>query len=127
MCTLSATAVVVFTTGLLAWCTFISPAHAHAARGRGTVIVSADPVPSVARYDYYRLYRVRFENMDQVVIFQELERVTDAVIFYGHAHHIGQSLTVLVAAHKIADFTELLRRFHVEHKILVREQKLPVY
>lgn len=75
---------------------------------------------NVARYDNYRLYRVHITTADQIAMFQELERVSDSCIFYGHARQIGQRITILVAAHKIADFTELLERFLVEHTILVR-------
>lgn len=82
-------------------------------------VVHAEQGPNAARYDNYRLYRVRFETAEQVAIFQELERVSDSCIFYGHARQVGQSLTILVAAHKTADFAELLERFVVEHTILV--------
>lgn len=81
--------------------------------------VHAEQGPNAARYENYRLYRVRFENTEQVAIFQELERVSDSCIFYGHARQVGQSLTILVSAHKTADFAELLDRFAVEHAILV--------
>lgn len=86
-------------------------------------IVAADAQqqspPNVARYDNYRLYRLYLTTDEQVAAFQELERVSDSVIFYGHARKVGQSLSILVAAHKIADITELLQRFRVEHRILV--------
>lgn len=78
-----------------------------------------DVRPNEARYDNYRLYRVKIVNDEQVAMFQDLERISDSCIFYGHARNVGQELTILVSAHKIADFTELLQRYVVEHRILV--------
>lgn len=75
---------------------------------------------NAARYDNYRLYRLHLENDQQVRKFQELEEVSDSVVFYGHARHPAQNLTILVSAHKIADITELLKRYRVDHKILVK-------
>lgn len=85
-----------------------------------TSAANAQEGPNVARYDNYRLHRVHITTDEQVAILQELESVSDSCIFYGHARQIGQRLTILVAAHKIADFNELLERFAVEHTILVR-------
>lgn len=87
--------------------------------GLASSLVDGEQNPNVARYDHYRLYRLTLSTDEQVQIFQELERVSDSVIFYGHARNVGQSLSILVAAHKIADITELLHRFIVEHRILV--------
>lgn len=74
---------------------------------------------NAARYDNYRLYRLHLETDEQVQIFVQLEKISDSVVFYGHARNPGQRLTIMVAAHKIADITELLKRFSVEHHILV--------
>lgn len=53
-----------------------------------------------ARYDNYQLIRVNLKTNEHVKLFQELEEKSDSFIFYGHARNIGQSLTILVAAHK---------------------------
>lgn len=74
---------------------------------------------NVARYDNYRLYRVHITTDAQVAMLQELELRSDSCIFYGHARRIGQRLTILVSAHKIADFAELLERYALEHQLLV--------
>lgn len=74
---------------------------------------------NAARYDNYRLYRLHLETEEQVKIFVELEEISDGVVFYGHARNTGQKLTIMVAAHKVADINELLERFKVEHQILV--------
>lgn len=77
------------------------------------------PIENKSRYDNYRLYHVHFENDEQVKVFQELEDRSDSCIFIGHARAPGQKLSILVAAHKVADVTDLLERFHIEHEILV--------
>lgn len=77
------------------------------------------PIENKSRYDNYRLYHVHFENDEQVKVFQELEERSDSCIFIGHARAPGQKLSILVAAHKVADVTDLLERFNVEHEILV--------
>lgn len=74
---------------------------------------------NVARYDNYRMYIVHFENSEQVKVFQDLEAHSDSCMFMGHARQVGQTLSILVAAHKIADFADLLQRYTVEHDILV--------
>lgn len=76
--------------------------------------------PNAARYDNYRLYRLQLETDEHVQVFQQVEAISDSVIFYGHARNPGQHLTIMVAAHKIADITELLTRYNVQHRILVR-------
>jgi len=72
-----------------------------------------------ARYDFYRLYRVHLETEEHVQIFKELEERCDSVTFYGHARHPDQYLTIMIAAHKIADFITLLERYNVSGVVLV--------
>ena len=72
-----------------------------------------------ARYDYYRLYRVHLDTEEHVKLFQEVEEKSDSFTFYGHARKPGQDLTILVAAHKIADMTDLMKRYNVTGRILV--------
>lgn len=84
-----------------------------------TSVAAGQQSPNAARYDNYRLYRLHLATDEQVTVFQELERLSDSVIFYGHARSVGQDLTVLVAAHKVADFAELVQRYKVENRILV--------
>lgn len=74
---------------------------------------------NAARYDNYRMYLLHLETDEQVQIFVELEEISDSILFMGHARRPGQRLTIIVAAHKVADVTELLQRFSVEHQILV--------
>lgn len=75
---------------------------------------------NIATYDNYRVYRIHLTNAEQVETFNQLNLGSDSFTFLGHARNVGQRLTILVAAHKIADFHELLERFAVEHAILVK-------
>ncbi|XP_055376977.1 zinc carboxypeptidase [Condylostylus longicornis] len=71
-----------------------------------------------ARYDFYRIYYVHLDTEEQVKVFQDLEAKSDSHTFYGHARHTDQKLTIMVAAHKIADFVDLLELYKVEHRVL---------
>lgn len=84
-----------------------------------STVIANDSNQNIARFDNYRVYRITFETEQQVKIFQELEQQSDSCTFYGHARAPGQKLTIMVAAHKIADVADLLERFHVEHEVLV--------
>lgn len=53
-----------------------------------------------ARYDNYRLLRLRLQTAEHIQLFQELEDESDSYTFYGHALQAPQDLTLLVAAHK---------------------------
>jgi len=65
--------------------------------------------PDQARYDNYRIYNVEFENEEQIELFQKLEEQSDSLTFIGHAREIGQKLSILVAAHRVADIADLLK------------------
>lgn len=77
-----------------------------------------------ARYDRYRLVRVHLETDEQVSVFQELETKSDSFIFYGHARAPGQKLTVMVAAHKIPEYNDILVRYNVSAELLVSKRTL---
>lgn len=72
-----------------------------------------------ARYDNYQLVRVSLQTDDHVKLFQEIEAESDSYVFYGHARKIGQQLTILVAAHKIFEFNDIVKRFGLEFVVLV--------
>ena len=72
-----------------------------------------------ARYDNYRVYRVHLKIDEQVKIFQELEAKSDGYIFIGHARKCNQYLIILVAAHKIATLTDILKSNEFDYKVLV--------
>uniref|UniRef100_A0A0K8URM8 Zinc carboxypeptidase A 1 n=1 Tax=Bactrocera latifrons TaxID=174628 RepID=A0A0K8URM8_BACLA len=78
----------------------------------------------IARYDHYRVYSVELDTDKHVDLFQKLEQQSDSLTFMGHAREVGQKLTLLVAAHKVADFANLLQTFNVKHRILVCIHKI---
>ncbi|ALC42357.1 CG2915, partial [Drosophila busckii] len=71
-----------------------------------------------ARYDHYRIYNVQFDNEDQINLFQKLEQQSDSLTFIGHAREVGQKLSILVAAHRVADFADLLTTYKLTHRVL---------
>lgn len=73
----------------------------------------------MARYDNYRIYNVEFSSEKHVQLFKELEEQSDSMSFIGHPREVGQKLSILVAAHKVADLTLLLKHYQVTHRILV--------
>lgn len=83
------------------------------------VVHGLDIDKNTARYDNYRLYRLHLTTQEHVRIFQEIEERSDSYSFIGHAREVDQKLIVLVAAHKVAECADILRRYSVEHVILV--------
>lgn len=82
-------------------------------------ICLAHGIEDKARYDNYRVYSVHLKTDEQVKIFQEIEARSDSYIFIGHARQTNQNLTILVAAHKVADITDILTSNNVGHTVLV--------
>lgn len=72
-----------------------------------------------ARYDHYKLVRVGLKSEDHVKLFQEIEAESDSYTFYGHARKIGQELTILVAAHKAFEFSDIVERYGLNYIVLV--------
>lgn len=85
-------------------------------------ICLAHGVEDKARYDNYRVYRVHLKTVEQVKIFQQIEAHTDSYMFMGHAREANQNLTILAAAHKVADLTDILTSNNIGYKILVSWQ-----
>ncbi|XP_055678989.1 zinc carboxypeptidase-like isoform X1 [Lutzomyia longipalpis] len=84
-----------------------------------SVSVSSCDIADKARYDNYRLYRLHLETEEQVKMLQELEKMSDSYIFIGHARHPDQDLTIIVAAHKIAEAADLFKRYNITAQVLV--------
>lgn len=76
-------------------------------------------VEDKARYDNYRIYNVHFKTDEQVKLFQQIESLSDSYIFIGHAREKNQNLTILAAAHKIPDFTYILKSNNVAYTVSV--------
>ena len=72
-----------------------------------------------ARHDNYKLIRVGLKRDDHVKLFQEIEAESDSYTFYGHARKIGQELTILIAAHKIFEFEDIVERNGLNYIVLV--------
>lgn len=85
----------------------------------GLCFCFATGVEDKARYDNYRVYNVHLKTDDQVKVFQQIEGRSDSYIFIGHARETNQNLSILVAAHKIAELTDLMKDNQVAYKILV--------
>lgn len=83
------------------------------------LICSTNGVDDKARYDNHRIYRVHLKTDDQVKVFQEIEQRSDSYQFMGHAREANQNLSFLVAAHKIADLTDILTDYKIGYEILV--------
>ncbi|XP_017145900.1 zinc carboxypeptidase [Drosophila miranda] len=88
--------------------------------GDGICLIDAGspPPPDQARYDHYRIYNVQFDNQEQIELFQKLEDQSDSLTFIGHAREIGQKLSILVAAHRVSDFADLLKTYKLKHRVL---------
>lgn len=78
-----------------------------------------EPFKDQSRYDHYRVYNVELDTEQHVKLFKKLEEQSDSMSFMGHAREVGQKLTILVAAHKVADLSDLLQHYQVKHRILV--------
>lgn len=80
------------------------------------------PTGNKARYDNYRLYGVYIDRPEQLKVFQELIAESDSYMFYvSPSGRLGQRLLIIVAAHKIAEMTDLLHRYDVRHEIWVKK------
>ncbi|KAI8128649.1 Zinc carboxypeptidase A 1 [Lucilia cuprina] len=77
-----------------------------------------EPFKDQSRYDHYRVYNVELATEQHVDLFKKLEQQSDSMSFMGHARDVGQKLTILVAAHKVADLADLLEYYQVKHRIL---------
>ncbi|EAL39121.2 AGAP009592-PA [Anopheles gambiae str. PEST] len=66
----------------------------------------------VARYDNYRLYRVTPHSEAQ------LTQASDSLIFLETARKLGDRFDIVVAPHKLADFTETLESDYIPHELI---------
>jgi hypothetical protein len=62
------------------------------------------------------------ETDEHVRVLQELEKQCDSYTFYGHARNPPQNLTIMVAAHKIAEIDDIMQRFQIKNELLVMEE-----
>lgn len=102
---------------------FITMAESKSVSGSSAFCTKDDrctePYKDQSRYDHYRVYNVELTTEQHVDLFKKLEEQSDSMSFMGHAREVGQKLTILVAAHKVADLADLLEHYKVKHRILV--------
>lgn len=60
----------------------------------------------VARYDNYRVYEVIPTSAKQLMLLNDLKDSSDSLIFLESGRHVGAKFNIVVAPHKLADFTE---------------------
>ncbi|XP_059609890.1 zinc carboxypeptidase-like [Phlebotomus argentipes] len=84
-----------------------------------SVNVNTCEIADKARYDNYRLYRFHMATEEQVKVMQELEQMSDSFVFIGHARHVDQTLTMMVAAHKVAEAEDLFKRYGMTRTVLI--------
>ncbi|XP_055587008.1 zinc carboxypeptidase-like [Uranotaenia lowii] len=72
-----------------------------------------------ARYDHFRVIRVKLETERQVLIMQELANRSDGYEFIGYPRNLNQTLTIIMGSHKIAEMVDLMDRFKIEGTVLL--------
>ncbi|XP_053672777.1 zinc carboxypeptidase A 1-like [Anopheles nili] len=72
----------------------------------------------VARYDNYRLYRVTPVNEQQLRVVAAMEQTSDSLVFLETARKVGDRFDIVVAPHKLADFTEALETEYIPHEVI---------
>ncbi|TMW40217.1 hypothetical protein DOY81_014703, partial [Sarcophaga bullata] len=101
---------------------FITMAESKSVSGSSAFCTKDDrctePFKDQSRYDHYRVYNVELATEQHVDLFKKLEEQSDSMSFMGHAREVDQKLTILVAAHKVADLADLLEHYEVKHRIL---------
>ncbi|XP_055548541.1 zinc carboxypeptidase A 1-like [Wyeomyia smithii] len=80
--------------------------------------ISAVLCVEVARYDNYPVYEVTIGSADQLRVLQELRESSDSYIFLHGGSKIGDKFNVVVAPHKLADFTETLENDYIKFRMI---------
>ncbi|ALC39111.1 CG4017 [Drosophila busckii] len=73
------------------------------------------------RYDNYRLYKAKAENVKQLAVLKELEDSTDSILFLDGVHKLDSDIKMVVAPHKVPDLLELLGRSEVKYELLSKD------
>uniref|UniRef100_A0A182WHJ4 Zinc carboxypeptidase A 1 n=1 Tax=Anopheles minimus TaxID=112268 RepID=A0A182WHJ4_9DIPT len=81
-------------------------------------IAVAIEAAQVARYDNYPLYRVTPKSEEQLKVVAAMEHVSDSLIFLETARKVGDRFDIIVAPHKLADFTETLEADYIPHELI---------
>uniref|UniRef100_A0A023ES11 Zinc carboxypeptidase A 1 n=1 Tax=Aedes albopictus TaxID=7160 RepID=A0A023ES11_AEDAL len=72
----------------------------------------------VARYDNYRVYEVIPTSSSQLKLLNDLKQSSDSLIFLESGTNVGTKFNIVVAPHKLADFTEALHNEGIHARLL---------
>ncbi|XP_058057671.1 zinc carboxypeptidase A 1-like [Anopheles bellator] len=72
----------------------------------------------LARYDNYRLYQVTPRSEEQFRTIAAMEQASDSLIFLETARKVGEKFNVIVAPHKLADFSETLESEYIPYQVI---------
>lgn len=81
-------------------------------------VLRAELENQVARYDNYHLYEVTPINDHQVGLLRDLELKSDSYVFLGSSHQVNESIGIIVAPHKFAEFAHLMQTSNITHTIV---------
>lgn len=78
-----------------------------------------------ARFDNYRLYRIRVESVAQLEVLQAVQELNEGYNFWSEPAQVDSDVDLVVPPHKFAEFEELVERFGLKAKLNVEDlQKL---
>ncbi|XP_039434691.1 zinc carboxypeptidase-like [Culex pipiens pallens] len=78
-----------------------------------------------ARFDNYRLYRIRVESVAQLEVLQAVQELNEGYNFWSEPAQVDGDVDLVVPPHKFAEFEELVERFGLKAKLNVEDlQKL---
>lgn len=86
----------------------------------GAQLSTAASEEQVARYDNYHLYEVTPINKHQVELLRDLESKSDSYVFLGMSQQLNESIGIIVAPHKLAEFTEFMESSKMYSTIVQR-------
>lgn len=80
------------------------------------LLMGASCFGAKSRYDNYKLFSLTLENVEQVKLFQNLERDSDSYDFWS-TPDLGRDLDILVPPSKFGDFEDTLTRYNIKYYI----------
>lgn len=72
-----------------------------------------------ARFDNYRVYKLKIQNEKQLEVLQGLETPQDGISFIEAPISIKRDAEIIVAPHKFADISDFFDEFDIEHEIKI--------
>ncbi|XP_053687411.1 zinc carboxypeptidase-like [Sabethes cyaneus] len=87
----------------------------------GSSVIAAEK----ARFDNYRLYQVRIDNLEQLEVLQAIEQLGEGYNFWAEPVQLNSKVDLVVPPHKFAEFSELVDRHGLGAEMTVENlQKL---